>query len=299
MNSITNIIIKEISAAVHSIAGTYNIEQPEEFIQALLKQMSLAKTVVARATKKESDEDTASEGGKEKKARKRAVSAKQKELVVAVFPEFEDKKEMEKLVNGYKDASQEDIDALMTSKSKENVFVLFARASKGEVIAAPEPVVEEKKKRAPAAKKDKKPKGRLSWNATETKRFTKIVKDSGSEFNDALKEEFTAFVDGKTDEEFGLVGIEGHMRAFIDSKKPHEEVKAGAGTMTPGEHLAKISKEETDEEVEEDEDLVEFEFNDETLLKGAVSGIIYRSTAEAGDIEIGKCGVGQYASIKI
>ena len=56
---------------------------------------------------------------------------------------------------------------------------------------------------------------------------------------------------------------------------------------------------EYDTEEEEDEDLVEFEFNDETLLKGVVSGKIFRTTTEAGDVQVGVCGQGIFKDIKV
>ena len=60
--------------------------------------------------------------------------------------------------------------------------------------------------------------------------------------------------------------------------------------MTPAEH---------DAAAEEDEDLVEFEFNEETLLKGVVSGKIFRTTTEAGDVQVGVCGQGIFKDIKV
>ena len=49
----------------------------------------------------------------------------------------------------------------------------------------------------------------------------------------------------------------------------------------------------------EDEDLVEFTHNEETLLKGEKSGKIFRSTAEAGDVQIGVAGQGQFKDVKV
>ena len=44
---------------------------------------------------------------------------------------------------------------------------------------------------------------------------------------------------------------------------------------------------------------MEFEFNDETLLKGVVSGKIFRTTTEAGDVQVGVCGQGIFKDIKV
>jgi hypothetical protein len=73
--------------------------------------------------------------------------------------------------------------------------------------------------------------------------------------------------------------------------------------MTPAEHDAarkgwgKGPEYDTDDA--EDEDLVEFEFNDETLLKGVVSGKIFRTTTEAGDVQVGVCGQGIFRDVKL
>jgi hypothetical protein len=52
------------------------------------------------------------------------------------------------------------------------------------------------------------------------------------------------------------------------------------------------------EETNDDEDLLEFDFEDETLLRGEKTGKIYRSTEEAGDVLIGYAGKGRFSDIK-
>jgi len=169
--------------------------------------------------------------------------------------------------------------------------------------AAVVPVAEVKEKKTKAKAKAKKEVGRVKFNATELKIFKKIVESAGSTVTDVLKQEFVDYVAAKSEEEFAVVALEGHMRAFVESKKQGAEPKAGNGEMTPSEYDATRKGPEYDTSdaeagEDEDEDLVEFTHNEETLLKGVVSGKIFRSTAEAGDVQIGVCGQGQFKDVK-
>lgn len=328
-NTITNIkqaISLDLTTALRRVADAHNITDVDLLAQELLVHLGVVDRVSAPAQPKvtkpkavkaapavapapapeaEAEADGESEGTKEKKARTRTVSAKQKKDFMALEGATEEN--LKTIIKGYKDATQAQIDALMTTDSKENAFILYARVilKPGGCTGPPDGVaVAEKKVKAKAPAKAKKEKGRVSWNATETKIFKKIVESAGSVISDELKQEFADYVTGKTEEEFAVVALEGHMRAFVDSKKQVAttvEPRAGAGHMTPSEHDAarKAEAEAEDDEDDEDEDLVEFEFNEETLLKGVVSGKIYRTTTEAGDVQVGVCGQGMFKDIKI
>ena len=313
-NTITNIkqaISLDLTTALRRVADAHTITDVDLLAQELLVHLGVVDRVSAPAQPKvtkpkavkaapavapapapeaEPEADGESEGTKEKKARTRTVSAKQKKDFMALEGATEEN--LKSIIKGYKDATQAQIDALMTTDSKENAFILYARVilKPGGCAGPPDAVVVAEKK--PKAAKAKKEKGRVSWNATETKIFKKIVESAGSVISDELKQEFADYVTGKTEEEFSVVALEGHMRAFVDSKKQQVTVepRAGAGHMTPAEH---------DAAAEEDEDLVEFEFNDETLLKGVVSGKIFRTTTEAGDVQVGVCGQGIFKDIKV
>jgi hypothetical protein len=175
-------------------------------------------------------------------------------------------------------------------KSKENAFLLYVQKVRA-VPAAAAAVPEVKEKKAKA----KKEVGRVKFNATELKIFKKIVESAGSVITDGLKQEFVDYVAAKSEEEFAVVALEGHMRAFVEGKKQVKaEPKAGNGELTPSEYDASRK----DEDEDEDEDLVEFTHNEETLLKGVVSGKIFRSTAEAGDVQVGVCGQGPFKDVK-
>jgi hypothetical protein len=272
INNIKQAISMDITAAVRRMAVAYNITEPDQLAQELLVHLGVVErdgvplTVpVVTAVKAEAeDEDN-------KKVRARTVSAKQKAPVLEQFPDTADKKVMETLLKGYKAASQEEIDSLMTTDSKGNAFLLYVqkvRSAPAEVVEAPEPV--KKQKKGPSQKVAT----RVKFNATELKIFKKVVGE-GVEVTEELKKEFTEYVNGKTDEEFAVLALEGHMRAFVDGKSSKVEVE------------------------DVDEDLVEFTHNEEVLLKGVVSGKIYRSTEEAGDVQVGVAGQGQFKDIKV
>ena len=156
------------------------------------------------------------------------------------------------------------------------------------------------KVKAPAKTKAKKEASRVKFNATELKIFKKIVESAGSVVTDELKQEFVDYVTAKTEEEFAVVALEGHMRAFVDSKKP---ANGGAGKAPVAEqqvlcgNLTEAASAAAGED--DNESLVEFEFNDETLLKGVVSGKIFRTTTEAGDVQVGVCGQGIFKDVKV
>ena len=311
-NTITNIkqaISLDLTNALRRVADAHTITDVDLLAQELLVHLGVvdrvsapaqpqavkAKAVKAAPAPEAAPEgDAESEGTKEKKARTRTVSAKQKKDFMALEGATEEN--LKSIIKGYKDATQEQIDALMTTDSKENAFILYARVIlvPGGCTGPPDAVAEKKvKAKAEPKAKAKKEKGRVSWNATETKIFKKIVESAGSVISDELKQEFAEYVTAKTEEEFAVVALEGHMRAFVDSKKQQvvevKEPNAGAGHMTPSEY---------DAAAEEDEDLVEFEFNEETLLKGVVSGKIFRTTTEAGDVQVGVCGQGIFKDVK-
>jgi hypothetical protein len=281
INNIKQAISMDITAAVRRMAVAYNITEPDQLAQELLVHLGVVERdgvpltvpVVAVAATAEAE----TEADDNKKVRARTVSAKQKAPVLEQFPDTADKKVMETLLKGYKAASQEEIDSLMTTDSKGNAFLLYVqkvRSAPAAVEQTPEPV--KKQKKGPSQKVAT----RVKFNATELKIFKKVVGE-GVEVTDELKKEFTEYVNGKTDEEFAVLALEGHMRAFVDGKSSKVEAEAEADA------------------VDEEEDLVEFTHNEEVLLKGVVSGKIYRSTEEAGDVQVGVAGQGQFKDIKV
>lgn len=300
MSTISNIkqaISMDITAAVRRMAAAYNITEPDQLAQELLVHLGVVERddvpfINVNPVASASNASVTSTG--EKKERKRVVSAKQKKdyLLIAGATEAN----LEATIKGYKEASQETIDGLMTTDSKENAFILYAKsvltggsagAGAGGGAPAPEPV--KKQKKGPSQKVAT----RVKFNATEMKIFKKVV---GVEVTDELKKEFTEYVNGKTDEEFAVLALEGHMRAFVDGKDKDKDKSSKVETTE-----VKGPEYDTDEgEGEgEDEDLVEFTHNEETLLKGEKSGKIFRSTAEAGDVQIGVAGQGQFKDVKV
>lgn len=293
INNIKQAISLDITTALRRMAGVHNITEPDQLAQELLVHLGIVdrdtvpmKTtvaVVAPPPTSGSDADAEAESVG-KKERSRMVSAKQKKPVLEQFPDTAEKKVMDVLLKGYKAATQAEIDSLMTpANSKENAFLLYVQKVRA-VPAVPVPEVKEKK-----AKASKKEAGRVKFNATELKIFKKIVESAGSTVTDGLKQEFVDFVAAKSEEEFAVVALEGHMRAFVEGKK---QPKAGNGELTPSEYDA--ARKDDDE----DEDLVSLTHNEEELLMGEKSGRIYRSTAEAGDVQVGVAGQGQFKDVK-
>ena len=291
INNIKQTISLDITNAVRRIAEAYGLAKQDEFTQELLVHLGVVERddvpfIHVNPVASASNASVTSTG--EKKERKRVVSAKQKKdyLLIAGATEAN----LEATIKGYKEASQETIDGLMTTDSKENAFILYAKSvlTGGSAVAgapAPEPV--KKQKKGPSQKVAT----RVKFNATEMKIFKKVVGED-VEVTDELKKEFTEYVNGKTDEEFAVLALEGHMRAFMDGKSSKVEVEV------------KGPEYDTDEggdggNEDEDEDLVEFTHNEETLLKGEKSGKIFRSTAEAGDVQIGVAGQGQFKDVKV
>ena len=294
INNIKQAISLDITTALRRMAGVHNITEPDQLAQELLVHLGIVdrdtvpmKTtvaVVAPPPTSGSDADAEAESVG-KKERSRMVSAKQKKPVLEQFPDTAEKKVMDVLLKGYKAATQAEIDSLMTpANSKENAFLLYVQKVRATPPPAEVPAVKEKK-----AKASKKEAGRVKFNATELKIFKKIVESAGSTVTDGLKQEFVDFVAAKSEEEFAVVALEGHMRAFVEGKK---QPKAGNGELTPSEYDA--ARKDDDE----DEDLVSLTHNEEELLMGEKSGRIYRSTAEAGDVQVGVAGQGQFKDVK-
>jgi hypothetical protein len=294
IDTIKATISLDITKAVRAAAELHGITDPDLLAQELLVRLGVtertsapAKAAVKKAEKAPVPPPADAEGDEgsvgSKKERKRTVSAKQKKDFMAIEGATEEN--LKSIIKGYKDASQETIDGLMTADSKENAFILFAKSVlTAPAVTAPEPEVKEKK--AGKAKAAKKEASRVKFNATELKIFKKIVESAGSTVTDELKQEFVDYVTPMTAEQFAVVALEGHMRAFVDTKK--QQVSATA------EVPAQVQPQVDDDE----EDLVEFSHNEETLLMGAVSGKIYRSTAEAGDVQVGVVGEGQFKDVK-
>ena len=288
IDTIKATISLDITKAVRAAAELHNITDPDLLAQELLVRLGVTERTSAppKAAAKapvpppaDAEGDEGSVGSKDKKERKRTVSAKQKKDFMAIEGATEEN--LKSIIKGYKDASQETIDGLMTTDSKENAFILFARSVLSAPAApAPEPEVKAKKPKTSS----KKEASRVKFNATELKIFKKIVESAGSVVTDELKQEFVDYVTPMTAEQFAVVALEGHMRAFVDSKKQQ--------VVTATAEVPAVVVED------DEEDLVEFDFNGETLSMGEKSGKIYRTTTEAGDVQVGVAGEGQFKDVK-
>jgi hypothetical protein len=204
-----------------------------------------------------------------KSTKTKSVSIKKdKESVVSTGKKRVVSKKMKDAFLSLEGANEDILKELIKEyKTAEDVesFDAFSRAKLG--LA---PIVKETKPR----KEKKEKKGRFDkWTPTSTKLFKTITEENNYTVTDELKKEFQSYVDGLSDEDFASASIQGHMRAFITSKT------------------------HTENHDDDDEDLLEFEFQDETLLRGEKSGKVYRSTEEAGDVLIGYFGKGRFAEV--
>ena len=259
MNTILTTIKTTMTTAAKDVAPAYGVTDVEGFLSALMERLDMGKTKPKKETKAPSEktESVKSEGGK-----KRVVSKKMKEAFMKMDGATDEK--LNEVIKAYKSAAE------VTS------FDEFARQQLGVEV------VEKPKKEVKAKKEKKEKSGRMDkWTPTSTKLFKTIVEENGGEMKDELKKEFVTWLDGLSDEQFADASIQGHMRSFVMSKvvKALPRVDAGAG------------------EGDEEEDLEEFDFDGESLLKGVTTGKIYRPTEEAGDVLIGYAGKGRFADV--
>ena len=264
MNAIMTSIKTTMTTAAKDVAPTYGVTDVDGFLAALMERLEMPskgkkEKVVKEKTVSEKS-SVKSDGGK-----KRVVSKKMKETFMTLPGATTDK--LDEVIKAYKSATE------VTS------FEAFARSQLG---VAP---VEEKPKKVAAKKEKKEKSGRMDkWTPTSTKLFKTIVEENGGVMGDDMKKEFVGWLDGLTDEEFADASIQGHMRAFVMTKVTKKEDG--------------LPRREAGGESEVDEELEEFDFEGETLLKGVDSGKIYRPTEEAGDVLIGYAGKGRFASVK-
>jgi hypothetical protein len=288
MDSLTYVLSEEICKAVHDVAPAYGVTDLEAFATDILVYMGIQsrtagaavpmtpeKKIVAilpdapKKEKKEEEETNSTTSAK--KSRSRTISKKMKESFIALGGTEEQLKELTKK---YKDATDAQLEAL------GGTFEAFARDFLGL----------EKETTKSSKKTAKKTVSRISWTPTPKKMFKEIVEGSGGAYTDDLKNEFTAFLDAMTNDDFKALSVEGHMRAFAVSRfaPPTPVLSRNNATMDGAE-----------ESKEDDEDLEEFTHEDETLLIGVKTGKIYRSTEEAGDVLIGVAGQGRFAGVKV
>jgi hypothetical protein len=260
LENVAKSMSKQLKDVATKVATDHNVSDVNKMVDDLMVAMGLMEIQVKTAKTKsvKSDKDSVVSTGK-----KRVVSKKMKDAFLALEGANDDL--LKELIKEYKTA--EDVES----------FDAFSRAKLGL-----SPLVKETKPRKEKKEKKEK-KGRFDkWNPTSTKLFKTITEENSGIVTDDLKKEFQTYIDGLSDEHFASASIQGHMRAFSSEKSEVVEEK----------------KEIVVEETNDDEDLLEFDFEDETLLRGEKTGKIYRSTEEAGDVLIGYAGKGRFSDIK-
>lgn len=314
VTSISYILNQQISRAISSLpAGTYSLpDDAGKLSQELLINLGLIdrtsppptlpppSTTAAAAAADDDDSKSDTSSNKDKKARTRTVSKKMKDAFLATPGKTED--DLKRVMKSYKAASDADIAAAGGD------FVSFANHTLTAAAPPSTPPATKTKAKTPAApKKEKteKVKPRVAWSAAEKKVFKDVVESSGSVVSDDTKAEFEAFIAAKSDDDFKAFAMSGHMRAWAESKKAQPEPKAGNGEFTPAEYdLARSMqnlavKDDAEDDADAEEDLEEIEIDGEQLLIGTQSGDIFQSTEEAGDVKIGRAGIGKFKDVKI
>jgi hypothetical protein len=312
---INHIITEEITKAVRSISGMFEIDA-DKFSQELLVAMGMverttgapvtvapkpAKTKAAPKSKSKAETTTevsvtvdtgddasneADASSTDKKPRSRTVSAKSKELFNALTGATPEK--LKEVMKAYKDATQSDLD------SKGGDFIGFARHHLGAPAAgagAPAPEVKEKAAR-------KKSEKNFTWTPASKKIFEEIVKGTGGEVTDELKKEFAEYANAKTKDDYAGLAPAGHIRAFLAAKSSPDDLADGVAKLTLDSQPEPAPEVKAESKPVEEEEVEEFEHDGETLCIGIPSGKIYRDTP-AGLVLIGVAGQGAYKSVKI
>ena len=313
MNHISAVLSEEISAALQVVCPMFAVEDSAKFALELMVAMGITErsSPSAAAITTPPRKTTPVPPMAPQKQRARVVSKKMKDAFLAMPGASEDK--LKDIVEKYKDASQDDLDAA------GGTFEGYAKT----YLAIPATEVTEKKD------DDKKRFSR--WSPASTKVFAEAVVANGGAVTNDLKKKFhirdTITGQGEV-ETFGLslkriTDAKGQLQQLIDlqpkltkdddKKKVEKAIKEIQDDLSKSldedkfalfsiqGHMTRFAEEtfQTETEKDDDEDLEEFQFEDETLLIGTSSGKIYRSTPEAGDVLIGVAAQGRFKDVAI
>jgi hypothetical protein len=259
MNHISAVLSEEISNALQVVCPMFAVEDSAKFALELMVAMGITErsSPSAAAITTPPRKTTPVPPMAPQKQRARVVSKKMKDAFLAMPGASDDK--LKDIVEKYKDASQDDLDAA------GGTFEGYAKT----YLAIPATTTEV------TEKKDDDKKRFSRWSPTSTKVFAEAIVANGGAVTNDLKKKFQEYVNNLNEDKFALLSIQGHMTRFA-------------------EETFKTEKKDDD-----DEDLEEFQFEDETLLIGTSSGKIYRSTPEAGDVLIGVATQGRFKDVAI
>jgi len=307
MESMKAVLSEELSKAVRAVAPAFGVTDVNGLSVELLVYLGIQEriagsaAVVSDASSVTSVTASVTTSVAKPKARSRTVSKKMKEAVTAMGGS---ESQLEELIKVYKSATDEDIERA------GGTFELFAREFLGKKEAAETVPAETPAAEAPAVetveKKEKKKGGkatkaaRITWTPTPKKMFKEIVEGTGGQYTDDLKNEFTTYLNDKSDEDFTSVSVEGHMRAFAITKfaPPAPPVLTRHDAVVEEEVVSTAAGAAAGVSDDDDEDLEEVMYDGETLMVGVKSGKVYRSTEEAGDVLIGVIGQGRFKNLK-
>jgi uncharacterized coiled-coil protein SlyX len=166
----------------------------------------------------------------------------------------------------------------------------------------------ESKPRAPKAKKEDAGSKHISrMSPALTDKLKQTFTDFGTEMTDKTRKQFVAYVNELTSDDFAARTLTEHMRDYvIMTVRPSEEKEAETVDLlelknlidgySAGIYWDAIGKRFVTGKSDDDEDIVEVEFNSKTFMVGETTGRVYENIDDE-DIFVGYKGIGQFTSM--
>ena len=189
-------------------------------------------------------------------------------------------------------------------KLKEMREKLDSQEEKLEDIGKPK----DPKPRAPKAKKEDAGSKHISrMSPALTDKLKQTFTDFGTEMTDKTRKQFVAYVNELTSDDFAARTLTEHMRDYvIMTVRPSEEKEAETVDLSELKNLIDgysagiywdaIGKRFVTGKSDDDEDIVEVEFNSKTFMVGETTGRVYENIDDE-DIFVGYKGIGQFTSM--
>ena len=140
-----------------------------------------------------------------------------------------------------------------------------------------------------------------------TDKLKQTFTDFGTEMTDKTRKQFVAYVNELTSDDFAARTLTEHMRDYvIMTVRPSEEKEAETVDLSELKNLIDgysagiywdaIGKRFVTGASDDDEDIVEVEFNSKTFMVGETTGRVYENIDDE-DIFVGYKGIGQFTSM--
>jgi hypothetical protein len=166
----------------------------------------------------------------------------------------------------------------------------------------------EPKPRAPKEKKEDAGSKHISrMSPALTDKLKQTFTDFGTEMTDKTRKQFVAYVNELTSDDFAAKTLTEHMRDYvIMTVRPSEEKDAETVDLSELKNLIDgysagiywdaIGKRFVTGKSDDDEDIVEVEFNSKTFMVGETTGRVYENIDDE-DIFVGYKGIGQFTGM--